>query len=373
MTRGFLNRFRRVTYSTSYLPEIDGLRFLAIFSVVVIMHITGYMNEKFYNDQFVAQGYWQRMVLGGGGGVSLFFIISGFILSLPFAKWRLNDEKPVLLKNYYLRRLTRLEPPYIIALLIFFIVHVWILRHYSFDALLPRFFYSASYLHTIKYDSFSPILPVAWSLEVEVQFYLAAPLLFTLFLIPSRALRWVICIMVIITGSIFWFNTWTKPHLFKFLHFFFCGILLADMYCSGVTLVKKQKPGAFLGIAALLGFIFIPSVDYLPGYLLRIVCMFWLFHSVLMNPIMKKLFSLKMMVIIGGMCYSIYLLHFAIVSFAGSVLLRSTTVVRNQGYFLLFYVAFTVFVLLVSSVFFLCVEKPFMRPFGLKGKNKDAK
>jgi peptidoglycan/LPS O-acetylase OafA/YrhL len=34
----FLQKFKRITYSTSYLPEIDGLRFLAIFSVVVIMH-----------------------------------------------------------------------------------------------------------------------------------------------------------------------------------------------------------------------------------------------------------------------------------------------------------------------------------------------
>src|SRR5215207_5274847 len=127
MTPGFFNRFKRVTYSTSYLPEIDGLRFLAIFSVVVIMHITGYMNVKFYNDQLIAEGYWQRMVLGGGGGVSLFFIISGFILSLPFAKWRLTGGRPVLLQNYYLRRLTRLEPPYVIALVIFFIAQVWIL------------------------------------------------------------------------------------------------------------------------------------------------------------------------------------------------------------------------------------------------------
>ena len=31
MPSGFLNRFKRITYSTDFLPEIDGLRFLAIF------------------------------------------------------------------------------------------------------------------------------------------------------------------------------------------------------------------------------------------------------------------------------------------------------------------------------------------------------
>jgi peptidoglycan/LPS O-acetylase OafA/YrhL len=107
----FLQKFKRITYSTSYLPEVDGLRFLAIFSVVVIMHIPNYLNDKFYHYQFIPQGYWKNFSIAGGHGVGLFFVISGFILSLPFAKWRLNKGKKISLKNYYLRRVTRLEPP----------------------------------------------------------------------------------------------------------------------------------------------------------------------------------------------------------------------------------------------------------------------
>ena len=79
----------------------------------------------------------------GGYGVSIFFMISGFILSLPFAKAHFNKnpgKKNISLKRYYLRRLIRLEPPYIIALIIFFIGNVWVLHKYSFDELLPHFF-----------------------------------------------------------------------------------------------------------------------------------------------------------------------------------------------------------------------------------------
>src|SRR3954462_11306684 len=112
MRASFFKKFRRITYSTSYLPEIDGLRFLAIFSVVVIMHISYYLNEKFYGGDFVYNHYWKNFIIEGGVGVPLFFVISGFILALPFAKWRLNGERQVRLKNYYLRRVTRLEPPY---------------------------------------------------------------------------------------------------------------------------------------------------------------------------------------------------------------------------------------------------------------------
>jgi peptidoglycan/LPS O-acetylase OafA/YrhL len=72
MRTKFFQKFKRVTYSTSYLPEIDGLRFLAVFMVVVIMHITNYMNEKFFDAEWIQPGYVRGFVLGGGMGVSLF-------------------------------------------------------------------------------------------------------------------------------------------------------------------------------------------------------------------------------------------------------------------------------------------------------------
>src|SRR2546421_9864026 len=111
MDSKFLLRFKRITYSTNYLPEIDGLRFLALFLVVVIMHITNYINVIYFNGQMIQSSYWLDFVIEGNNGLNLFFVISGFILSLPFARWYLHQGKRVELKNYYLRRLTRLEPP----------------------------------------------------------------------------------------------------------------------------------------------------------------------------------------------------------------------------------------------------------------------
>jgi peptidoglycan/LPS O-acetylase OafA/YrhL len=365
----FLQRFKRITYSTSYLPEVDGLRFLAIFSVVVIMHIPHYLDEKFYGNQLVPQGYWKNFIIAGGHGVGLFFVISGFILSLPFAKWRLNKEKKVSLKRYYLRRLTRLEPPYIIALIIFFIANVWVLQKYSFENLLPHFFVSATYLHTIIYHSFSSILPVAWSLEVEVQFYVLAPLFFLIFAIPSNLVRRVIFLLVIVAGSYYWFDYWRISNVFTFLNVFFIGLLLADLYCTDTILIKGKVSGLTIGIISLAGFLFIPSIysdagglHFGIGYLVKLVCMFFLFQSVLNNTYMKKLFSAEIIIIIGGMCYSIYLLHFAIISAAGSILLKANISVTSKLYFPLFAIALIVLVLLISSVFFLLIEKPFMRP-----------
>jgi peptidoglycan/LPS O-acetylase OafA/YrhL len=227
--------------------------------------------------------------------------------------------------------------------------------------LLPHFVASATYLHTVIYKSFSPILPVAWSLEVEVQFYLLAPLIFCLFLIKNKWVRWTIYLLVIVAGSLYWFNKFTLPHVFKFIHYFLMGILLADLNCLKIVLTRNQYLGLLIGIFSLLGFIFIPSVGYLPGYLIKHACMFFLFHTVLSNPRMKNLFSAGVITVIGGMCYSIYLLHFGVISFAGQLLLRSGIDVTSKYYFIPFAICFTAVVLFVSAIYFLLVEKPFMR------------
>ena len=76
-----------------------------------------------------------------------------------------------MLKQYLLRRLTRLEPPYLICLLLFFALQV-LVKGRSAHALAPHLAASLVYLHDLIYAAESPINNVAWSLEVEVQFYL---------------------------------------------------------------------------------------------------------------------------------------------------------------------------------------------------------
>src|SRR5215213_6247148 len=91
-------RLSRITSGGKIISEIDGFRFLAIFPVVVNhlsqriqRHATVPFDPPLDEDPYF---FW---VSRGYVGIYVFFVISGFILSLPFASHFLNQTKPVKL------------------------------------------------------------------------------------------------------------------------------------------------------------------------------------------------------------------------------------------------------------------------------------
>ncbi len=96
-----------------------------------------------------------------------------------------KPQRPFSYSAYLLRRVTRLEPPFILSLLLRFALIVVVFRE-DCRQLLPHFLASLLYLHNVIFGSLSRISPPTWSLEVEVQFYLLAPLLARVFNSPAR-------------------------------------------------------------------------------------------------------------------------------------------------------------------------------------------
>lgn len=138
------NGLRRITTSGKYIPEIDGLRFVAILSVV-LFHVPGQIPLGGPHT-----GLFWYVISNGKRGVELFFVISGFILAFPFASNILRGSKSVSLGSYFLRRVTRLEPPYIIAILVRLPLLVFVmhkpLRFVLIRGITSFFIYTALYL-----------------------------------------------------------------------------------------------------------------------------------------------------------------------------------------------------------------------------------
>lgn len=357
----FLDKFRRITSAGNYIPEIDGLRFVAIFWVVVWMHLPTLMNTHLFNGKLISNPFISAVILEGGHGVSFFFMISGFILALPFIKEKISTGPVVSLKKYYLRRLTRLEPPYLAALLISFILLV-VVKNKSFTDLLPHLGASSLYMHNIIYNSSSSVLGVAWSLEVEVQFYLLAPFLCFIFLIKQKFARRIILFLLILLSGIYSYQQlWKLPAILPdFICYFLSGMFLADLYSGGHRLKLNKSVGAVAGGCFLIGLPFIISVHSIWFFLLKLFLMNAAFYLVLFNEGLKKLMSRQIITIIGGMCYSIYLLHVLIMS-GVSQGLASLPLLQGPIAVLVYAILLISAVLVFSAGFYKLIEQPCMR------------
>jgi hypothetical protein len=120
--------FRRIISNKgTWIPQIDGLRFIAIMGVLCGHTLGELINgHGGYHQQPPLTG-WVAMTSHLGRGVELFFMISGFILARPFIRGRLQGGNPISLKAFYLRRVTRLEPPYILSLVIYAVANLVIM------------------------------------------------------------------------------------------------------------------------------------------------------------------------------------------------------------------------------------------------------
>ena len=358
----FLDKLRRVTSSSFYMPHIDGLRFLAIFLVVVQMHVPYYINKELLNGTFIRNSFLQTWVLEGNNGVYLFFVISGFILGLPFAKAFIKNEGKVSLKGYYLRRLTRLEPPYLLVLTVLFLAHIFIVEKFTFVELWPHFVASFFYQHLLYYSHFPLVMPIAWSLEIEVQFYLLAPLFCCVFLIKRQFLR-IFIYSVFIAMGIYVEEThlFRSLNLFYFLEFFIGGLLLADLQVTGQRLIRNLQWSTLVAVIMLFSFLSIIG-GQTGGYLfsVKFLILLFFFHLVLTNEYFKRLFSNKYLALIGGMCYSIYLTHFTVLSVAGAIIKR-LNYPNNLYMGIIYFIILTLVILLFAAIFFYFIEKPFMK------------
>src|SRR4051794_4572537 len=117
-----VDRLARVTTSGRRIRELDGLRFIAI-ATVFVQHMLEVMLER-YPSGAVRWDLPASLVRDWRIGVQLFFVISGFILATPFAAQHMLGARRVSLKAYYWRRLTRLEPPYLLAMLLCYLTLV---------------------------------------------------------------------------------------------------------------------------------------------------------------------------------------------------------------------------------------------------------
>lgn len=357
-----ISRLRRRS-TGSWIPELDGLRFIAIVSVV-LFHLNGQVE---HDHLLTVQSRYSTLALffrHGDRGVPLFFIISGFILARPFAQHHLFGQQRPSLRKYFMRRVTRLEPPYILNLVVT-AIGIIVIQHENWRRVVPHLLASMTYIHNLVYRTPSAITPAAWSLEVEVQFYILAPLLTLFFVITNANLRRLLIASLIVAiaalqisvGS-YWLGSLTLPGQ---LQYFLAGLLFADIY---LTLMPHWKHDWRWDIVSLAGWplLFLLGNSLLGLWLPFLALLLYVaaFRGVVMFAILRNAW----IAVIGGMCYTIYLWHAVVLTVVQRAIdkwLHTMPTDFALG-FLLLAVLKAVVIAIVCLPLFLFIERPCMDP-----------
>lgn len=162
----------RMRSKTIYFPGLNGLR--AIAAIAVVVHHTTLGLKEFNLDPYIfgsLQDGNPRGISLAGYGVSIFFVLSGFLITYLLQAEK--DVRPIDVKKFYLRRILRIWPLYYLYLIISVITIIIFGLSLDIKPLLFYLFYAANIPFII--GTTLPFISHYWSLGVEEQFYLFWP------------------------------------------------------------------------------------------------------------------------------------------------------------------------------------------------------
>lgn len=212
--------------ANTYLKECEALRGLAIL-LVVLFH--SYLQLK--EPSPMAPTLLNAFILAGNTGVTLFFVLSSFLLNLPFMA-----GKPINLHKFFIKRALRILPMYGLVVIVGGIYHRDIIT--TIESLI---------FLNIKLNTLWPFGSVWWSLAVEVQFYLLLPWLHLLWRLPQ--FRWVLIPLLFLgsylyleisraIGGDYYFIQSARDSILALWPTFFCGAGLAAIHARHGAQIK---------------------------------------------------------------------------------------------------------------------------------------
>jgi peptidoglycan/LPS O-acetylase OafA/YrhL len=187
------------TFPKQRLIELDGLRGFALI-MILVFHAASQEGE-YPAGTFLA--YLQRSASLGWTALDLFFVLSGFLIGGILMDAR---ESPSYFKTFYVRRFFRIVPVYFAWVLLYILlvsIAADLVVRFSNSGLRPPFNFSIWSHFLFLQNSFDfhfyglagAWFGHLWSLAVEEQFYLVAPLVVRF--IPPRHLKWILATVVV--------------------------------------------------------------------------------------------------------------------------------------------------------------------------------
>lgn len=368
---------------SAYRPDIDGLRAIAVLSVI-IYHLSN------------------AALPGGYVGVDIFFVISGFVVTASLAGSQ-GSSFSAFLGEFYARRLARILPA-LVAVLIFsavmatlFIPNAWLSELSDSTAKFAFFGLSNWVMQTNTDTYFAPRAEFnpythTWSLGVEEQYYVLAPLFVYFWLRAYRRgqvahARLALGVLALLTIASLFASIWASTSqptaafysILSRLWELASGALLFLLTCgrhacaslNPVPSWRMRSQAMLLPVTAWLGLISIvtglvyadPSKFPWPWALLPVLGTLLLIGGAAFGPAdaIRRALAAPIAVWIGKRSYSLYLWHWPVL-----VIMR-WTIGLNHSWLIAVAMACT-FALATLSYRF--IEKPLRHNLWIEGRTK---
>lgn len=309
----------RLTWMTKfklgYRPPLDGLRGLSVLAVMA-MH------------------FGVSFAKGGGYGVDVFFVLSGFLITaLLLQEWDRTGR--ISLKDFYIRRALRLLPALTLLLAAFCLYSTLFLdteeARTNYKYTLAALFYSANWVRAFGHTMMGA-LGHTWSLSIEEQFYLIWPPLLLVMLRYRVRLRKILylllagVIVVAIHRALLWHG---EPSFYRTYNGLdtraddlLIGCAVAILAVSGLLpkISLLAIPAAIIVVIAVVvgmsdaAFLGYGGVTVFAGLVALVLV------SLLTKPpgIVSLILECAPLVWVGRLSYSLYLWHYPVLEVVGN-------------------------------------------------------
>ena len=310
-----------------YRPDIDGLRALAVLSVV-LFHI----NEKW--------------VPGGYTGVDIFFVISGFLITRIIG----NEmaKRQFSLSAFYVRRIKRILPVFYTVTLVTVLVGFALLVPADFSSLAASMRHAIIFLANVYFSKQigyfdlsaeeKPLLHM-WSLSIEEQYYFMWPVLLLTFYAVGRKFfkqpvalsqkTAVVLTLLLVVGG-FIYSQYELTHaesgqsLYMMLQTRFCELMIGscEALLPAIAYERVRVGMSYLGIGLIvLALFYLDKRSVFPGYNALLPCLgaASLIYAgqgpKQQRPLPNRLLSIRVIVGVGLISYSLYLWHWPVLAY----------------------------------------------------------
>jgi len=324
----------------SYREDIDGLRTIAVMSVI------------FFHFGCLPNGYL---------GVDVFLVISGYLITKIIHKEVLRNEFSII--QFYLRRTRRIIPLVlfvnIIALIIGFVVMLpddfenlseSVVATNAFSNNILQYITTGNYWDVV--NEFKPLMHT-WSLGIEEQFYIIYPLIFLIS--GLKRVRWILPILLTLTlvSIIMFFTSSNDSSKFYLIPYRFFELAIGGLGAFFLKDKLIQNKFKWLFVLLLLSLLLFDL--HLPNSI-KLFFTIILSLAILISEndkygISTFILENKLSVALGKISFSLYMWHQLVLAFARYAFLGKINV--YEGIFLL------ALIIILSILSYIFIEQPF--------------